>query len=304
VVETPVDGTPPTFRVEGSLTHFSVILLPGPGLELVDLAFESVSFKAVPDKKPDVAVQLGGIEFKGILEFVRRLQEYIPLDGFNDPPSLEIVTSPHPGINVGFSLGIPDITIGVASLQNISLGAGFFLPFDDAPLNFHFAFCERQQPFILTVWLFGGGGFFGIDIGVDGVKMIEAALEFGASIALNLGVASGEASIMAGFYFQMVGKDFQLTGYFRAYGALSVLGIITVSLELYLGLSYATKGISPHGGHLWGQASVKVKIEILFFSMSVSVSIEREFAGSDPKFRQMLAPADWETYADAFAAYP
>jgi len=47
-----------------------------------------------------------------------------------------------------------------------------------------------------------------------------------------------------------------------------------------------------------------VKIEILFFSISVSVSIEREFAGSDPKFRQMLTPADWETYADAFAAYP
>jgi hypothetical protein len=109
---------------------------------------------------------------------------------------------------------------------------------------------------------------------------------------------------MAGFYFQMVGKDFQLTGYFRAYGSLSVLGIITVSLEFYLGLTYATKGISPHGGHLWGQASLRVKIEILFFSISVGVSMEREFAGSDPKFRDMLAPGDWEQYADAFAAYP
>ena len=304
LVETPLDGTPPTFRVDGSLTHFSVVLLPLEGLELVDLAFQSVSFKAVPGKKPDVAVQLGGIEFMGILEFVRRLQEYIPLDGFKDPPNLEIVQSPHPGVNVGFTLGIPDIGIGIVTIQNVSLGAGFFLPFGDAPLNFHFAFCERQQPFILTVSLFGGGGFFGIDIGIDGVKMIEAALEFGASVALNLGVASGEASIMAGFYFQMAGKEFQLTGYFRAAGSLSVLGIITVSLEFYLGLTYASKGISPHGGTLWGQASLKVKIEILFFSISVGVSMEREFAGSDPKFRQMLAPADWETYADAFGEYP
>ena len=304
LVETPLDGTPPTFRVDGSLTHFSVVLLPLKGLELVDLAFQSVSFKAVPGKKPDVEVQLGGIEFMGILEFVRRLQEYIPLDGFKDPPNLEIVQSPHPGVNVGFTLGIPDIGIGIVTIQNVSLGAGFFLPFGDAPLNFHFAFCERQQPFILTVSLFGGGGFFGIDIGIDGVKMIEAALEFGASVAINLGVASGEASIMAGFYFQMAGKDFQLTGYFRAAGSLSVLGIITVSLEFYLGLTYASKGISPHGGTLWGQASLKVKIEILFFSISVSVSMEREFAGSDPKFRKMLAPADWETYADAFGAYP
>lgn len=302
VVETPLDGTPPAFHVDGSLTRFSVVLLPA--AKLVGLTFSSVSFHSVPGEKPDVAVELGGIEFMGILEFVRRLQEYIPLDGFKDPPNLEIVQSPHPGVNVGFTLGIPDIAIGIATIQNVSLGAGFFLPFGDAPLNFHFAFCERQQPFILTVSLFGGGGFFGIDIGIDGVKMIEAALEFGASVALNLGVASGEASIMAGFYFQMAGKDFQLTGYFRAAGSLSVLGIITVSLEFYLGLTYASKGISPHGGTLWGQASLKVKIEILFFSMSVSVSMEREFAGSDPKFRQMLAPADWEEYADAFAAYP
>ena len=304
VVDTPTDGSPPTFRVHGALTHFAVVLLPPEALNLVELGFGSVSFDSLPGKKPDVAVELETIEFKGILEFVRKLQEYIPLDGFKDPPSLEIVAAPDPGINVGFTLGIPDIAIGVATLQNISLGAGFFLPFGDAPLNFHFAFCERQQPFILTVSLFGGGGFFGIDLGLDGVKMIEAALEFGASAAINLGVASGEATIMAGFYFQMVGADFQLTGYFRAYGSLSVLGIITISLEFYLGLTYATKGISPHGGTLWGQASLTVKIEILFFSISVGVSLEREFAGSDPKFREMLLPADWAEYADAFAAYP
>lgn len=305
VVDTPLDGSPPTFVVHGELTHFAVILLPGAGLQLVELSFESVSFDALPDKKPDVAVQLGGIGFKGILEFVNRLQEFIPLDGFNDPPTLEIVGAPDPGVKLGFTLGIPDISIGVMTLQNVSLGAGFFLPFGDAALNFHFAFCERQQPFILTVSLFGGGGFFGIDIGIDGVKMIEAALEFGASAAINLGVASGEATIMAGFYFQMVGKDFKLTGYFRAYGSLSVLGIISISLEFYLGLTYETKGMpSSHAGHLWGQASLTVKIEILFFSISVGVSMEREFAGSDPKFLDMVTPGDWEQYVDAFAGYP
>jgi hypothetical protein len=303
VVDAPLDGTPPTFKVEGSLTCFSAVLLPLPDLDLVEIAFDSISFKALPDKKPDVAVQLKEIKFTGLLEFVNELQSYIPLDGFNDPPSLEIVAAPDPGANVGFTLAIPDIGVGVMTMQNISLSAGFFLPFGDAPLNFHFAFCERQQPFILTVSLFGGGGFFGIDLGLDGVKMLEASLEFGASAAINLGVASGEASMMAGFYFQMVGADFQLTGYFRAYGALSILGIITVSLEFYLGLTYATKAITPHGGTLWGQASLTVKIEILFFSISVSVSVEREFAGSDPKLREMLTPGDWGQYADAFAAY-
>jgi hypothetical protein len=60
----------------------------------------------------------------------------------------------------------------------------------------------------------------------------------------------------------------------------------------------------PHGGHLWGQASLTVKIEILFFSVSVTISVEREFAGSDPTFRQLVAPDAWAQYVDAFAAYP
>jgi hypothetical protein len=66
--------------------------------------------------------------------------------------------------------------VGIFSMQNISLSAGVFLPLlTGKELNFNFAFCERQQPFILTVSLFGGGGFFGIDIGIAGVKMVEAA---------------------------------------------------------------------------------------------------------------------------------
>jgi hypothetical protein len=304
VTETPINGGDPTFTIVGELTHFSILLLPTPTeAQLVRLDFHSAKFTAEKDKKLDVDVNLAGIQFLGILEFVAQLSEFVPMDGFSDPPSLEISTAP-PGVNVGFSFGIPTISIGVMSIQNISLAAGFFLPFGKEPMNFHFAFCERQQPFILTVYIFGGGGFFSMDVGSLGVVMIEAALEFGVSAAINLGVASGEASMMAGFYFQKAGADFVLTGYFRAYGSLSVLGIITVSLEFYLGLSYASKGIVPHGGALWGQASLTVKIEILFFSTSVSIAMEREFAGSDPMFREMLTPADWVDYTEAFAAYP
>jgi hypothetical protein len=109
---------------------------------------------------------------------------------------------------------------------------------------------------------------------------------------------------MAGFYFQKAGDDFTLTGYFRAGGSLSVLGIITVSLEFYLALTYETSKAKKHGGTLWGQASLTVKIEILFFSTSVSISMEREFSGSDPNFRQLVSPDAWALYADAFADYP
>ncbi len=298
VVVAPLDGSAPSYSIKGTLTHFSVLLLPA--AEIIQVDFEQVKFVSEKDKKPDVDVDLGGIQFKGILEFVNTLSQVIPSDGFSDPPILDVGSE---GITLGYSLGLPTVGVGVMSIQNISFAASLYLPFVDKPLNFHFAFCKKESPFLLTVSLFGGGGFFSIDIGIAGVQRLEAALEFGASVALNLGVASGKASIMAGFYFQMAGADFQLTGYFRAAGSLSVLGIITISMEFYLGLSYATKGLGgPHAGKLWGQCKITVEIEILFFSISVGVTCERDFAGSDPTFQQLVAPADWTLYCDAFSS--
>lgn len=316
IAEVPLDGSAPTYRTAGKLTNFSVLLMPVPPpppppepepdsikIELVEIGFKAVKFSAENGKKPDVDVDLGEIEFKGILEYVKRLAELIPMDGFSDPPILDITSQ---GITVGFSLGLPTISVGAMSLQNMSFTASAYLPFvSGKQLNFHFAFCERHQPFTMTIYLFGGGGFFSIDIGISGIQMLEAAFEFGASVALDLGVASGKASIMGGFYFQMAGKDFQFEAYFRAHGSLSVLGIITVSCEFYLSLTYASKGNLPHAGTLWGQCSLKVKISLLFFSISVSVKMEREFAGSDPNFCDMLTAGDWIDYCDAFAAdYP
>jgi hypothetical protein len=237
-VETPLNGTPPTFRLEGKLTDFTD--QPAPGLELVALHFRSLTFIAVKDQKPDVNVDLNKFEFKGILAFVNRLLEVIPLDGFSDPPDLAVTAE---GIKLGYSARHTDGRrwhLQHAEHQPVSRGVPALLTGKE--LNFHFAFCERQQPFILTVSLFGGGGFFGIDIGIDGVRMVEAALEFGASAAINLGVASGLPPCMGGFYFQKAGAGFELTGYFRASGSLSVLGIISVSLEFYLALTYTSKG--------------------------------------------------------------
>lgn len=301
-VTTPLGGPPPTFEIHGGLTNFAVTLLPG--AELVALHFTTADFIAKPNQKVDFGIIFNKFEFLGDLSFVNKLSEVIPMDGFDDPPFLDLVPPPDAGVRVGFTQGIPTVGIGIFTLQNISFDASFFLPFVGKPANLRLNFCERHQPFILTVSLFGGGGFFAIDIGFEGVEQIEAALEFGAAIALNLGVASGSASIMGGVYYRTTGEDFELSAYFRAAGALSVLGIITVSVELYIALTYTSKKTDPHGGKLWGQASVTVKIKIAFFSVKVSIGIEREFAGSDPKFFDTVKPQNWIDYCDSFAEYP
>ena len=300
VIDTPIDGRPARFHVEGALEQFEIILPPG-DKALVGAKFDNVRFKAGTDEKVDVSVKFIDIVFKGPLTFVNDIRKYIPLDGFVDPPYIDVNAQ---GVSAGFSLGIPTIGVGIFTLQDVSLSAGFFLPFIGGAAALRFAFCERDHPFLLTVSLFGGGGFFGLDLDTEKVTNVEASIEFGAAIALNLGVAEGKASITAGVYYQKSGAGFNITAFFRAAGSLSVLGIISISVELYIGLSYESDKAKPHGGKLYGTASVKVKIKIAFFSISVSISIEREFAGTDPTFKEMLTAGDWAEYCNAFAPEP
>ena len=135
----------------------------------------------------------------------------------------------------------------------------------------------------------------------EGIREVEAALEFGATAALQLGYASGSVLIRAGIYFRLApGEGVELVGYVVVAGSMCMLGLITVTVRLHLALGYYKDGQTAE---LRGQASVTVKVEALFFSRSVTVTVERRFAGSaDPLFIEVM-PADstWRQYADAFA---
>ena len=172
-------------------------------------------------------------------------------------------------------------------------------------MSVSFNFCKRPEPFLLTVSALGGGGFFLIEIDAKGVQRLEAALEFGASLSMNFGVASGGVHVMAGVYFAYDStKGAALTGYFRVGGNVTALGIVSVSIELYLGLTYEFAS-----GKAVGRATLTIEIEIFLFSAEVEISCERKFAGSsgDPTFAQIMAPlssgeSPWDTYCEAFAA--
>lgn len=303
-------GKEPTALVSCSLTPFDLRLI-GPATFLI-LHFETIEFSIAPGQKPDVNVKFregDGIEFAGPLEFVNTLKDIIPFDGFSDPPYLDVSAE---GIKAGFDLPIPDLAVGVFALTNISLGAHFTVPFIDESIETAFSFSTRDNPFRLQVALFAGGGFFGVTITPERVRLLEAAFEFGAAIAVNLGVASGGVSVMAGIYFRLeTGDDgnerAQLTGYFRLRGEVDVLGLISASIELYLELTYETST-----GKAVGRATLTIEVEVLFFSFSVSITCEKKFAGSDgdPTFVEVMGPAPaappgavrpWDTYCRAFA---
>jgi hypothetical protein len=290
----------PSLDVTARLTDFTVELIKG-AEGFLRLRFNKLEFLAPAGKKPDVNVEFAGVEFIGCLSFVEALRSLIPLDAFSDPPALTVGPE---GVAANYSLSLPNIAFGVFSLQNLSLGAGFSVPFVGKPVSVRFNFCERPKPFLLTVSAFGGGGYFLIEVDPGGVQKLEAGFEFGASLAMNFGVASGEVHVMGGFVYAMVSGNASLTGYLRIGGEVEALGIITVSIELVLELHYEFSS-----GKCVGRATLTVEVEVCMFSVSVEISCERKFAGSsgDPTFAEIMAPLPsgakpWDQYCDAFAS--
>jgi len=301
----------PKLSVTCSLKSFDLVLIAP--ASFLELNFEKIEFRIDTAAKMDVDVLLTDIKFVGPLSFVETLRDLIPLDGFSDPPYLDISAK---GVDAGFDVALPAIAIGVFNLSNLSLGAGFTVPFIGQPLAVRFNFCTREQPFNLSVCMFGGGGFFGVTLDPSGIQILEAAFEFGASVSVNLGVASGGVHVMAGIYFRMEKSACSLAGYFRMGGCVSVLGIVSVSIEIYLELRYEFES-----GKCAGRATITIEIEVFMFSTSVSLSCERKFAGSngDPGFRDLMGPRPdlplaqelaqiddsteyaWREYAEAFA---
>jgi hypothetical protein len=280
-----------TYAIHGELTNFELVLF-GDATPCIDIKFTSFTFDSKTGAKTSVNPKIESVSFMGALSFIQDLEQLLAsLDG----PSIDVTAA---GIAASYTLALPDVTVGIFSLSNLSLTGAVTIPFDGTPVRVQFGLCSQDDPFLLTIYVFGGGGFFSLSLGADGIEELQVSLEFGAAISINLGVASGSVSIMAGIYFALQTNPNQvtLTGFLRADGNLSVLGIITLSMEFYLGLTY------QNPGQAYGEATVTVSISVLFFSKSVSASMRKTFGGgSDPDFAQAISMADWDTYCEAFA---
>jgi len=305
VVETSIyryknASQPDTLVVNSHLDDFSVTIA---GLAAV--GFNRVGFTTGSNAKVDVTIDLQQppVKFMGALTFVNALQQFIPSSGFSDPPYLDVTDT---GVETGYTLALPNIQLGAFTLSNVSFGAVVDLPFTGDPMSVKFNFCQKQQPFTLTISLLGGGGFFAVAFDMHGLLSLEASLEFGAAASLDLGVASGSVSVMGGVYYGMTLSNgiqtSELSGFVKMNGSLSVLGLITASVEFDLTLSADLSGNKVK--RVWGEASLTISVSVFMFSTSVQLQVEREFAGADadPTFEQMVSQNDWLTYCGAFAA--
>lgn len=269
---------PPAFNITGILTNFKLNLLPDP--QFIIITFTRLEFKSVSGGPLQVNAKIHKIDFGEALGFVKELAEILnPSSG----PFLDIQPS---GITAGFRFGWPMIPVGTMIMYGLNLYAGITLPFDGSPMRLRLGVSDRARPFLLAVGVYAGGGFLGIELDASGIQKVEGALEFGAHVELDFfGVAKGHGSVMGGFYFSSDRKykpsgesytQTTLCGFVRASGELSILGLITQSLDIHVEVCYQS-----HPDRVYGRATVTIEIHMLFFSVSVGVTAEYTFYGSE-----------------------
>jgi hypothetical protein len=294
VIYAPLDPPgPPSSTIDGELSNFTLELF-GSSAGVIAIHFTNVQFSQRTGSKSNVQVNVDTVKFLGALSFIEDFEQlFASLGG----PQIDVEPS---GITAGYTVSLPSIGLGVFALENISLGGTLTIPFTGQPVRLAVNFCTRENPFLLSIYFFNGGGWFAITLGADGIELVEVGLEFGASISLDLGLASGGVSIEAGIYFALGSDTVTLTGFFQASGNLEVLGIISISIVFYLGLTYQDDAGKSAA---YGTASVSVSVSVLFISVSVTLTVTKQIYGSDPPipFTAAITATDWSDYCASFA---
>jgi hypothetical protein len=296
---TPVGpgGGQPRCVVHGKLTNFAINFL-----DVVAVSFDAIEFNAEQGKQMTVRPTGVKLRLQRELEFLNALADILPADGFSDGPTLRITPQ---GVTAGYALGLPSVGVGIFSLEHVAMSAGVTLPFDGTPAAVRLAFSERAHPFLATVSMIGGSGFFALEVDTAGVRRIEGAIEVGANITVNLAIVSANVHVMAGFYFGLkrVGDRDQIdfSAYLRIGGSVELLGIAGVSIDINMSMTLEFDGGRPVS--IGGRATVSVSVHLLMFSKSLSLSTEKHFAiaANDPSFDELVTEEDWETYCRAYA---
>jgi hypothetical protein len=285
-------GGPPVTDVRGVLSSFDLNFVDG----LVTVTFDSLAFTSHAGAAPKLDVKIAKVAPGGnAFAFFQQLLDNLP--GAGDIPQIDYRDN---SLVASYSLAIPSIPMGAFLMQNLAVSSSVTLPLDGRPVQASFAFASREHPFLLTVSLLGGGGFLALTVVGETLQELEAQLDFGAAASLDLIVASASVSVTAGIHLAVTdGKHLEIDGFFRATGQVDLLGIISVSLEIYLALEYD----SGPPKKFRGTAEFTVRIQVAFFSQSLSFSVSRSFsAGADPTFDIAFpSAAPWQQRCAAFA---
>jgi hypothetical protein len=324
-----------TYSLNGSIEDFTFTLMSFSTEAFIAISFDSLSFSSGSGQGTSVTPTGLSSTFEGPLSFLNELEQFFSDIGDGGGPQIQVTPT---GINVDLTISIPPVDAGIFTLSGISFSTGVDLPLDGSSMAvFSFAFASQDDPFTISGGIFGGDGYFVVQIGTKHVQLVTVSLAFGAMIAFDIAVASGSVSLTAGITFSLMTSNsgqetVSLTAFVKLSGSLSVLGIISISLTFDLSMTW----IGPSPGSLTGTATLSVSISLFCFSTSVSMTASKTFgggggssasvssgssdsaararrraltaglAGADPPpqfavtFAEQMSAGQWQTYVNAF----
>ena len=305
LVRTPLDGVAgtPSSRIDGELSAFS-LNIPTGAVPLIRIDVDRVTFTSVDGREADTDVEVGDVSFGGDLAYIETLSKYLSFG----TGGLEVDVLPD-RIAVGLALPIPNITFGVFALRNVRFIAGLDIPFSGDPVRIRFALSTRDDPFRLTVFCVGGGGYVALAFGADGLETLELGFEAGAEAALDFGVASGSVSVMIGVVLLVSKQDGVDTAaflaYFRINGSVSA-GPVSASITLTLELGYQERTKNGKTARtLYGRGTLEIDISVpLVPTPPITITVERSLKAdaADPTFADQYDELAWTDYCDAYGA--
>lgn len=302
VMRLRVERSPARTETVCTITDFDLVLPPA--AELVVLHFDEVTFRQVPGRAPSLEPKGFSFKLNGPLALLQTLQEKVSFGG-----TAPRVLSVPGGISAGFRLTVPDVAAGMFVMRNIAASVDVEVPFDRRPIVTRLAFASREDPFTLTVSMFGGRGYLVFEVAGDTIRRFEASLDFGAMVAVNVGVASAEVHAFGGV---RITSDGSVTGFLNIGGSVDVLGLVSVSVELRVELSFLAPQPPLNRARLTGRATAVIEIDVTFWSGSISLDTgvytfvgpkldgEPEAAAELPPPPAPPTPQDWTKYRDAF----
>lgn len=272
-LDVTVERGPALTRTTCRLRAFTLKLPPGG--DALRLKFRELTYVQEPGRSPDLRITGLSVVLGEDLALLRDLENYVDL-GDRAP----VVRVTPQGLSASYALNVPEVTASMFVMRGIAVEVGVEVPFDGRPVVTRLCFASRERPFQLSVSVFSGTGYLVFEISEEGIRRLEAALEFGAGVAINVGIASAEVHALGGVRFALTSSGgserIAAAGTIRIGGSVDVLGLISVMVELRAELTY-------DGHALTGRATAVIEVDVTLWSGRVELdSGPYTFAGSPP----------------------
>ena len=263
--------------------------LPTAGAGLVTASFESLAFRQVDGHPPTLEVGDFDFSFNGVLKLLQKLEQAVDLGG-----RAPVIKAGPDGVRATYQLRIDDVP-GLFTMRNIVVNVELDIPFRKGSPSISISFASRESPFQLSIPPFGGGGYALVRLDGQGLRQVEACLEFGGVMTVDFKVVAAEVHALGAVRFSLLGGTVAMSAYVRLGGSVTLFGLVTLSVELRVDLTY-----DDLADRLTGRATLVIELDLALYADAVELDTGT-FVLAGSSAAPPSTNTQWAEYQGAFA---